>query len=351
MAEKTYKWRATTAYQSDTSLSYGITPSDHSGWQVAQAGSNSGTWTYWYRDANVSGPGGVWSDANSSRTAISLTESWTASIDDLNNLTITITTIINSVIRDDLRGTNQDTPGRNINIYREQGGPAVLSLVDTQLATAHTIYTGPLTLSQYTFTLAPGQSLQRSSLYLHNQTIGYSSYDDIWFGVQFMNDLPAPTTYTLEYDANGGTGAPATQTHTTGDDSWTFTIASGAPTWGYYEFLGWSRTQYTDSRTDADVEYRAGDTITVSKANPTVRLYAVWKMDYRPGASLDTNTSVWKSHNRVNGACHVLKNTSTMAWQECRTIGGDSGAQGNPPLMFRGTTSDSWYNQRKLGRE
>lgn len=257
---KTYKWKADTTYRSTTTLSYGVTPSSHTGWQTAQAGSQSGAWTYWYRDANVSS-GGTFSDANSSRVAVSLSESWTASIDSRNNLTITINTVINSVVRDDLRGVNQNTPGRNINIYRQEGSAAVLSLTDNQVATAHTIYSGPLALDSYTFTLAPGESLQRSSLYLHNQTIGYDSYDDIWFGVLFLNDLPK---------------------------------------------------------------------------------------DYRPGASLDTNTSVWKSHNRTNGACHVLKGST---WQECRTLDGDSGGQGNPPLMLRAANASSWYNQRLLGKQ
>ena len=199
---KTYKWKADTTYQSDTSLSYGVIPTDHTGWQTAQAGQQSGSWTYWYRDANVSGPGG-YTDANSSRVMISLTESWTASIDTHNNLTITITTTINSVVRDDLQGTNQNTPGRNIDIYREPGASPVLSLTDSQLASAHTIFSGPQLLDQFTFTLAPGQSLQRSSLFLHNQTIGYSSYDDIWFGVLFLNDLPAETIPHAVRDNNG----------------------------------------------------------------------------------------------------------------------------------------------------
>lgn len=257
---KIYKWKADTTYQSTTTLSYGVIPTSQTGWQTAQAGSQSGTWQYWYRDANVAS-GGVYSDANSSRVVVSLTEAWTATIDSRNNLTISISTTINSVVRDDLRGSNQDTPGRNIDIFREQGGSPVLSLTDSQLASAHTIYGGPLVLDNYTFTLAPGQSLQRSSLYLHNQTIGYQSYDDIWFGVLFLNDLPK---------------------------------------------------------------------------------------DYRPGTSLDTNTSVWKSHNRTNGACHVL-NGST--WQECRTLDGDSGGQGNPPLMLRQANASSWYNQRLLGKQ
>lgn len=262
MAKK-YKWKADTTYQSDTTFSYGVTPSTHTGWQSAEAGAQSGTWTYWYRDANVA-VGGVYSDANSSRVAISLTESWTATISNSNYLTITINTVVNSIVRDDLVGSNLDSPGRNIDIYRTQGGATVLSLTDNQLASAHTIYSGPLTLDSYTFTLAPGESRQRSSLFLHNQTVGYQSYDEIWFGVLFLNDLPK---------------------------------------------------------------------------------------DYRPGATLDTNTSIWKSHNRTNGACHVLPNTTGTNWQECRTVDGDSGGQGNPPLILHAANANSWYNQKLLGKD
>lgn len=80
-------------------------------------------------------------------------------------------------------------------------------------------------------------------------------------------------------------------------------------------------------------------------------VWASWfDLDYRPGATLDTDTSIWKSHNRINGACHVLSNVGDMTWQECRTLGGDSGAQGNPPLILHSTNANSWYNQKKLGK-
>lgn len=209
---KTYKWKADTTFKSDTTLSFGVTPPSD-GWHDEQAGTKTGSWTYWYRDANVM-TGGAFDDSNSSRVAVSLTETWTASIDSHNNLTISIDTVINSIVRDDLRGSNQDTPGRNINIYREQGAAAVLSLTDTQLASAHTIYSGPLTLDRYTFTLAPGESLQRSSLYLHNQTIGYQSYDDIWFGILFLNDLPAEA---IPHAVRGNNGAWLSHNRTGGD--------------------------------------------------------------------------------------------------------------------------------------
>lgn len=81
------------------------------------------------------------------------------------------------------------------------------------------------------------------------------------------------------------------------------------------------------------------------------QVWASWfDFDYRPGATLDTNTSVWKSHNRINGACHVLSDASNLTWQECRTLGGDASGQGNPPLILHAANANSWYNQKKLGK-
>ena len=81
-------------------------------------------------------------------------------------------------------------------------------------------------------------------------------------------------------------------------------------------------------------------------------VWASWfDFDYRPGATLNTNTNVWRSHNRVNGACHILPNTSGTNWHECRTIGGESSAQGDPPLILHAANANSWYNQKRLGKE
>lgn len=191
MASKKYNWRATTQYKSDTSLSYGVIPNTSSTWQDGEAGvAGSGTWQYWYRDANVAS-GGQYTDANSSRVVVTVTQDWTATIDQRNYLTVNVNTTIDSIVRDDLRGSNVNTPGRTITIYERQGGPSVLTRTDTQLASAHTIYQGPLTLQPETFTLPPGESASRATLFLHNQAVGLLSYDDIWVGVEFRNPLPA----------------------------------------------------------------------------------------------------------------------------------------------------------------
>lgn len=189
-----YEWRASTDFRSDTSLSYGVTPSTSQSWQTAETGvAQSGSYTYWFRDSNTMWQGSF-QDVLSSRVVVSVTQSWSTSVDNLNNLIVTITTTVNSIVRDDIQHPagyyDTDTPGRNITLYKVQGGAAVWSTTDNQVATAHTL-SGAINLGTETFTLAPGDiTVIRPSLFMHNQTVGMSSYDDIWLGIQFRNPLP-----------------------------------------------------------------------------------------------------------------------------------------------------------------
>lgn len=64
-------------------------------------------------------------------------------------------------------------------------------------------------------------------------------------------------------------------------------------------------------------------------------------LDYRPGAVLDT---VWKSHNRSGGKCHVFDNSKYL---EMRTVGAPT-AMGNPPSIYH---DNKWYNGARLGKE
>ena len=74
-----------------------------------------------------------------------------------------------------------------------------------------------------------------------------------------------PKVYTVTYDANGGSGAPGSQTKEHGQ---TLTLSSQTPTRYGYSFLGWSR-----SATSASASYAPGGSYT-SNYNST--LYAVW---------------------------------------------------------------------------
>ena len=73
-------------------------------------------------------------------------------------------------------------------------------------------------------------------------------------------------TYTVKYNANGGTGAPASQTKTHGV---ALTLSGTKPTRTGYNFKGWSTSA------DGSVEYAPGATYT---ANADVTLYAVWEL-------------------------------------------------------------------------
>lgn len=85
--------------------------------------------------------------------------------------------------------------------------------------------------------------------------------------VSFNVSVPAWTSYTVSYNANGGSGAPSSQT------KWkdqTLTLSSTKPTRTGYTFLGWSTSSSATS-----AAYSAGGSYT---ANSAATLYAVWKV-------------------------------------------------------------------------
>ena len=84
--------------------------------------------------------------------------------------------------------------------------------------------------------------------------------------VSFTVTVPAWTSYTITYNANGGSGAPSSQT------KWkdqALTLSSTKPTRTGYSFLGWSTSSSATSAT-----YTAGGSYTT---NAAATLYAVWK--------------------------------------------------------------------------
>jgi len=99
--------------------------------------------------------------------------------------------------------------------------------------------------------------------------------------------------YTVTYNANGGTGAPANQTKVHGTN---LTLSSTVPTRTGYTFKGWSTSA------TGNVVYSAGATYS---ADNTVTLYAVWQANL-PGKPIlklektsyytdETITCTWKA--------------------------------------------------------
>lgn len=89
----------------------------------------------------------------------------------------------------------------------------------------------------------------------------------------------APQTFTISYDANGGSGAPESQTKQFGA---TLTLSDIKPTRSGYIFQGWSTSPTATSAT-----YAPGGKYTV---NTSATLYAVWEMDQVTLTALEVNT-------------------------------------------------------------
>lgn len=85
--------------------------------------------------------------------------------------------------------------------------------------------------------------------------------------VEFPKPEVSYTIYTLNYDANGGSGAPAGEVNCTGK----FTVSDTVPTRDGYVFAGWN-TAADGSGTNC----AAGSGIERSEDSPALTLYAQW---------------------------------------------------------------------------
>lgn len=100
--------------------------------------------------------------------------------------------------------------------------------------------------------------------------------------ITLTKDNPTKTIYAvwkpifeLHYNANGGTGAPDSQTYTAlsaTSTQATFTVPNQTPTKEGYTFKGWA-----DSATATTAQYQPGGPIAVKHENSPKTVYAVWE--------------------------------------------------------------------------
>ncbi len=105
--------------------------------------------------------------------------------------------------------------------------------------------------------------------------------------IVLTKDDPKKTIYAiwmpffeLKYDANGGTGAPASQTRTAAHPTVnrvTFTVPGTIPTKDGCTFKGWA-----DSAAATTAQYQPGDTVDVKHENSPKTVYAVWQSNTPP---------------------------------------------------------------------
>lgn len=146
--------------------------------------------------------------------------------------------------------------------YNANGGTGAPAAQTKYYGTALTLSSTKPTRTGYTFSKwntnssGTGTSYNAGASYTANAAVTLYA---VW----------TANTYTISYNANGGTGAPSSQTKTYGVD---LTLSSTKPTRTNYTFKGWAT-----SATASTNEYSAGGTF---KANAATTLYAVWELAY-----------------------------------------------------------------------
>ena len=134
----------------------------------------------------------------------------------------------------------------------------------------------------HTTNLAVGTTIYWSN----NSSTGTMTYYVDWYNPNGGGDNPTPPThylwnFTLHYDANGGTGAPADQTYGSNDKyykSHTFDIPSTVPIREGYTFKGWSDTKGGSATRQPGGTCLVGQTVSgYNGGSVTKTLYAVWE--------------------------------------------------------------------------
>lgn len=165
-------------------------------------------------------------------------------------------------------------PSYNYNLYYDANGGSGEPSTQTKTSTStsstlsFTVSSTEPTRSGYNFLGWSTSSTATSASYTGGDTVRVT-YDDLTLYAVWEK-----ITYTckLQYNANGGSGAPTTQTYTgSSTSSHSFTVSSTVPVRDGYTFLGWS----TSSSATA-ASYVGGNSISVSY-NGTTTLYAVWE--------------------------------------------------------------------------
>ena len=170
----------------------------------------------------------------------------------------------------------------------------------------------------HTTNLAVGTTIYWSN----NSSTGTMTYYVDWYNPNGGGDNPTPPThylwnFTLHYDANGGTGAPADQTYGSNDKyykSHTFDIPSTVPIREGYTFKGWSDTKGGSATRQPGGTCLVGQTVSgYNGGSVTKTLYAVWEKKAPNGP---TNGEVTNLLGQVKVHC-----TTLIAGHEDQTYG------------------------------
>lgn len=150
---------------------------------------------------------------------------------------------------------------------------------------------------------------------------------------------PQPTKYyTIRYYANGGSGAPSSQSKQEGTS---ITLSTTQPTWEGYIFQGWAT-----SSTSTTVSYKPGDTYS---KNSDLYLYAVWKFDhyvikYDANSGSGAPSSQSKNEGKAIRLSSTVPKHSDSTGSYIVTLDANGGSVSQSSLTSTKTTSYTFKN-------
>lgn len=149
--------------------------------------------------------------------------------------------------------------------------------------------------------------------------------------------IPALSSYSVTYDANGGTGAPSSQTKWYGT---TLTLSSTRPTREGYTFLSWNT-----SASGTGTSYAPGASYT---ANAALTLYAQWEQDYvAPSVTAASAYRVASSGSTAEDVSGAYAYAS-FSWAVDTTLTSGNTAS-SVTLAHRASGASSWTSMTASG--
>lgn len=209
--------------------------------------------------------------------------------------------------------------------YNANGGSGAPSAVSN--ITSTTISSTKPTRTGYNFLGWSKSSSATSASYTAGDSISLSANTTLYA-------VWEKKTYTVAYNANGGSGAPSNQTKTYGVD---LTLSSTEPTMTGYTFLGWATSSSATSAT-----YQPGATYT---SNASVTLYAVWQIKtYTVTYNANGGSGAPSSQTKTYGETLTLSSTkpsksAVSAGNYTVTLNANGGACSSSSLTAKRTTS------------
>lgn len=164
---------------------------------------------------------------------------------------------------------------------------------DSFSSSGGTITIGEDDLSGLSGTKYVGFQFSGNSYFGNSSSPGVETYGYPSVKLTFGSLTATEKTYTLTYDANGGSGAPSAV-----NDIRSTTISSTVPTRPSHDFLGWS-----ESKTATYATYFAGNTISLT-SNKT--LYAVWRKFYTVTYDANGGSNAPNPDKKIDGETIVV---------------------------------------------